>query len=271
MAFHIAGDAWTVARLAARGWRENGRDEVRRKEAAPARRQGAPVLLLHGFAGGPHMLRPLGRFVRTRLGRDTLEVALGFGFGDVRDTALRVHALLEDSGVERYDVVGYSLGGIVAAYLLKCLDQGRRIGVVATLGSPHRGAPVVSRLPGLVARMWRSGAQLREGSALLESLQRLPVPASARMLSIAGVEDALVPALASRLEGPRCRNRVVAGVGHFSLLTSRRVYRQVAGGLSLSRSADPARSHCAVPAAERSAFLQTERSRPVAEAAAALP
>jgi hypothetical protein len=29
-----------------------------------------------------------------------------------------------ESGVSRCDVIGYSLGGLVATYLAKCLDQG---------------------------------------------------------------------------------------------------------------------------------------------------
>jgi pimeloyl-ACP methyl ester carboxylesterase len=139
--------------------------------------------------------------------------------------------MLEERELSRCDLVGYSMGGLVAAYLLKCLDQGRRIGRVITLGTPYRGVALVSGWPALLSAWCRSAVQMRVGSPFLEQLHRQPAPAGVRMLSIAGADDTLVPPEAARLDGPGCRNLVVPGTDHWQLLTSRRVFRCVGESL----------------------------------------
>jgi hypothetical protein len=185
------------------------------------------ILLLHGFAGTPRMLSPMRTYLQHELERPTLDLALGIGFGDIRDTAIRVHEALSREGVRRCDVVGYSLGGLVAAYLAKCLDQGRCIRRVVTLGTPHRGVAFLSQRRWLLARWFRSAQQVREGSEFLDHLLRLPPPPDTRMLSIAGATDTIVPPEAARLDGPDCRNLIVPGIDHWRLPTSRRVFRCV--------------------------------------------
>jgi esterase/lipase len=71
------------------------------------------IVLLHGFAGTPRMLSPLRTYLRNELDRPTLDLALGIGLGDIRDTAIRVHEAMVQSGVRHCDVIGYSLGGLV--------------------------------------------------------------------------------------------------------------------------------------------------------------
>ena len=87
----------------------------------------------------------------------------------------RVHRELVEQGVRHCDVIGYSMGGLVAAYLLKCsiraLHPARR-----HLGTPHRGVPCLSEWRWLLARWARSAQQMRAGSAFLEQLLRMPPP-----------------------------------------------------------------------------------------------
>ena len=184
------------------------------------------ILLLHGLAQSPRTLSPMREYLSRNLGRPTLDLAIGVGLGDIRDLAMRVHRELEDQGVQQCDIVGYSMGGLVAAYLAKCLDQGRRVRRVITLGTPHRGVPFLADWRGRLAR-WRSADQMRAGSALLEQLLRMPLPDGVGMMSIAGGGDAVVPPEAARLEGSHCRNLVIPGLDHWSLLTSRRTFRCV--------------------------------------------
>lgn len=220
----FAAHAPVLARLAVESWLAVG-------QSAASDEAGEPVLLLHGFGGTPRMLRPLGRYLRRDLGRPTLDLALGIGLGDIRDLAIGVERLLDTRSVSRCDVVGYSMGGLVAAYLLKCLDHGRRIRSVVTLGTPHGGVPFVSRCPNALARWFRSALQMRSGSPFLDQLCRIAPPSGVRVLSIAGSADALVPPEAARLEGAGCRNLVVPDVDHLRLLTSRRVFRAVGQAL----------------------------------------
>ena len=55
------------------------------------------------------MLQPLRNYLRRELERPALDLALGVGFGDIRDTAMRVRRELVDQGVRRCDIVGYSM------------------------------------------------------------------------------------------------------------------------------------------------------------------
>jgi alpha/beta hydrolase family protein len=183
------------------------------------------ILLLHGLAQSPRMLQPLRRYLDSEIARPTFDLPLGVGLGDIRDTAMRVHRELAEQGVRRCDIVGYSLGGLVATYLLKCLDQGRRIRRVITLGTPHGGVPLLTDWRRLLTRWWRSGDQMRVGSGFLDQLVRIPSPTGTSILSIAGAEDPIVPPSAARVEGPQCRNLVVPGLNHWTLPASRRVHR----------------------------------------------
>jgi len=225
VSFAIAQNALGVLQLA-RETVESWRAPVRGSVTGPLHGEDA-ILLLHGFAGSPRMLAPLRNYLQYELERPTLGLALGIGFGDIRDAAIRVHEAMEQHGVHRCDVIGYSLGGLVAAYLLKCLDQGRSIRRVVTLGTPHCGAAFLARWPWLLARWFRSAHQVRAGSRFLAQLSRMPTPAGTGMLSIAGAEDAIVPPVTAHLGGADCRNLVVPGIDHWRLPTSRRVFRCV--------------------------------------------
>jgi pimeloyl-ACP methyl ester carboxylesterase len=208
-----------------------------------------PILLLHGFGGTPRMLRPLARFLRRKLGRPTFDLPLGVGLGDIRDSAIRAHRLLDERGVTRCDVVGYSMGGLVASYLLKCLDRGHRIRRVVTLGTPHRGVPLISRWPSPLVRCCRAAEQMRIDSPFLDQLKRLPLPAGTAMLSVAGSDDAIVPVFATQLDERGARNFLAEGVDHCHLITSRHVFRSVERDLRRAppRSARPIAVPVAMP------------------------
>jgi pimeloyl-ACP methyl ester carboxylesterase len=198
------------------------------------------IVLLHGFAGTPRMLSALRTYLRNELDRPTLDIALGIGLGDIRDTAIRVHEAMMASGARHCDVIGYSLGGLVAAYLAKCLDQGRCIRRVVTLGAPHGGVSFLNQRRWLLARWIRSADQVRAGSPFLEQLSRMQAPAGTSMLSIAGADDTIAPPETAHLSGGNCRKLVVPGIDHWSLPTSRRVFRCVKEVLDTTDGSWPA-------------------------------
>jgi pimeloyl-ACP methyl ester carboxylesterase len=132
------------------------------------------------------------------------------------------------------DVVGHSLGGLVATYLLKALDRGRHVRRVVTLGTPHRGTPAAlfgALVLGLFSRaIW----QMIPGSPLLRELARLPVPAGSEIVAVASDADNLVPAVFARPSlMPRLRCAAVSGLGHVDFLTSPLSFRLVETALAL--------------------------------------
>ena len=226
--------ALQLARETVESWRVASNESVWRHCS-----DGDSILLLHGLGGTPRILAPMRNYLRRELERPALDLALGVGFGDIRDMATRIHRDLLENGVRHCDVVGYSMGGLVAAYLLKYLDQGRCIRRVVTLGTPHCGVPCLSQWWWQIARWARSAHQMRVGSDFLDHLRRMPPPAESTFLSIAGSDDTIVPPDAAHLEGADYRNLVVPGLDHWTLPTSRRVFRCVKEVLESEHGALP--------------------------------
>jgi pimeloyl-ACP methyl ester carboxylesterase len=128
----------------------------------------------------------------------------GLGFCDIRDSALRLAEQIDELAAarprfERIDVVAHSLGGLVATYLLKCIDHGRRVRRVLALGSPFEGVRAAAFGAALLGPFGCSLRQMRPDSPLLRRLRVLPVPIGSALVSIHGSRDWLVPPASSRL------------------------------------------------------------------------
>ena len=208
--------------------------------AVPARRSGVdesarPVFLVQGFASNVRLLRPLERYLQRR-GRPTFCPCPVLGLGDIRHAALRVYDAIEHAAssgrFEAADLIGHSMGGIVAAYVLKQLDRGRRVSRVIALGSPFRGMDVARLGALLLGPFACSLRQLSPGSPLLRLLSALPVPPGCRLVSVAGAKDWLVPDWATHLPATPGHEGLVAGpLDHWDLLRSRSCFAHVARAL----------------------------------------
>lgn len=194
---------------------------------SPARR---PIVLLHGFGSSKHMLRPLQAHLRRTTGRVVVRVGVSSGREDLRVSARRVEGVLRQLArspeFEYADVVGHSMGGLVATYLLKRIDCGQRIRNVVTLGTPHRGTPVA--FAGLVLLGFFSNAiwQMLPGSSLVRDLEWTPVPEGSELISISGAYDMLVPESCTQLTPlPGHRNIRCSALNHMQLLFSRPAMR----------------------------------------------
>ncbi len=201
----------------------------------------APVVLLPGFCAPTRSLAALERRIERKLGRPVIRFPLATGrlplSIDVRRSAEQADALL--AHLEReiefayVDVVGHSLGGLVAAYWLKRIDRGRRIRRVVTLGTPHAGAPLARVGALLVGFLSRALWQMIPGSSLLRELAREPIPSGSELIAIASRDDTVVPARCARAaEAPRQRSVELARVGHFDFLWSRAAFGLVASALT---------------------------------------
>lgn len=117
------------------------------------------------------------------------------------------------------DLIGHSLGGVVVEAFLKDHYTGHErdyppLGKVVTLAAPHRGAPLAAladRLPlgpfgdaslgGLPPRDSGTARQLAEGSQFLAHLAAEPLPSGVDVTTMGGVDDLLVPADQTVLDG----------------------------------------------------------------------
>jgi len=182
------------------------RGEVVVMKRRQSERVESPVVLVQGFGCRPRVLGPLERRIGKVLGRPTLCPIPGLGLGDLRDSAHELVNAIEASaskdGYQRFDVVAHSMGGLTATYMLKHLDQGRRIRRVVTLGTPFGGLSA-AWLASLLGPLGGSLGQIAPHSRLLRRLTGAPVPAGSALVSISGSRDQLVSEAAARAgEGP---------------------------------------------------------------------
>jgi pimeloyl-ACP methyl ester carboxylesterase len=221
------------------------RQRVRALDAAELESERSrPVVLLHGYA--QHTANFL--WLVRRLRRDgwlhlysIRHTALG---GDIEQSGRRLGEAIDrirrESGAREVDVVAHSMGGLVARACVRARGPASGIGRLITLATPHQGTVAFRRF----ARDPMVG-QMRPGSPLLARLAADdPVPALVDCISIYSADDAVViPAAAAYYPG--ALNIEVRGLGHMSLLFSRRVYDLVHENLAASPAAraDRARRH----------------------------
>ncbi len=216
---------------------------LRREDAPPVPALGAqpPILLIAGFGASSRVLLPLERHLERQLDRPVVRVSLGeslrIRMADVRASALRVQVELERLAAcapfPYVDVVGHSLGGLVATYLLKRLDGSRRVRRVVTLATPHRGTPLALAGALLVGAFSRAIWQMIPGAPLLRELDRLPVPAGSQILALSSTGDAVVPPRYARLaEGVGHANRQLSRLGHLDFLWSQACFQLVRAALA---------------------------------------
>jgi len=217
-------------RLALRSLRED------RRATAPGRATGRPIVLIHGFGSSSRVLQPLERHLRRALNRPVVRMRLGgrihLHLSDIRESSRKVHRVIErmarKADFEHVDVVGHSMGGLVATYLLKQLDRGRHVRHVVTLGTPHRGTSAAYAGILLAGALSRAIWQMRPKSPLLEELGASTMPRGSRLISIAAEGDDVVPLQAARLPaGGPYRNLVLDGLSHWELLASSRAFTVV--------------------------------------------
>ena len=85
-----------------------------------------------------------------------------------------VDEVLARTGATEVDLVGHSMGGLVARYAVEVLGLDDRVANVVTIASPHGGSPF-AHLAGMVPGhrgLTRAAAQMRPGSRFLRELER---------------------------------------------------------------------------------------------------
>ncbi|MEU2493033.1 alpha/beta fold hydrolase [Streptomyces sp. NPDC007883] len=189
-------------------------------QALPTRpSQHPPAVLLHGFVDNRSVFVLLRRSLVRQGGRHVESLNYSPLTCDIRTAAellgRHVEEICARTGRQRVDIVGHSLGGLIARYYVQRLGGDHRVRTLVTLGTPHAGtsvAPLASAHP--IVR------QMRPGSAVIEELQ-LPAPGCrTRFVSFwSDLDQIMVPLETARLEHPDLivRNVRVSGIGHLAL------------------------------------------------------
>lgn len=202
----------------------------RRPEEAPAARvacdlpagEGAdrpPVVFLHGFIDNRSVFVLLRRSLARHGWRHLESLNHSPLTSDIRTAAELLDRHIEEicarTGHHRVDIVGHSLGGLIARYYVQRLGGDHRVRTLVTLGTPHAGtavAPLAGALP--IVR------QMRSGSGPIEEL-RLPAPGCrTRFVSFwSELDRVIVPPEAACVEHPDLDavNVRVTGIGHLAL------------------------------------------------------
>ncbi|MEU2062266.1 alpha/beta fold hydrolase [Streptomyces sp. NPDC013455] len=180
---------------------------------------GPPVVLLHGFIDN----RSVFVLLRRSLAQHGTQRVESLNYSpltcDIRTAAellgRHIEEICERTGSARVDVVGHSLGGLIARYYAQCLGGDLRIRTLVTLGTPHSGtrvAPLADAHP--IVR------QMRPGSAVIEELARPAPGCRTRFVSFwSDLDSLMVPLETACLEHPDldARNVRVTGIGHLAL------------------------------------------------------
>ncbi|MEU4874935.1 alpha/beta fold hydrolase [Streptomyces sp. NPDC021608] len=178
-----------------------------------------PVVLLHGFIDNRSVFVLLRRSLAQH-GRPRVE-SLNYSplTCDIRTAAdllgRHIEEICERTGSTQVDVVGHSLGGLIARYYVQRLAGDARVRTLVTLGTPHAGtrvAPLANAHP--IVR------QMRPGSELIEELSRPAPGCRTHFVSFWSDLDHLMDPLESAcVDHPDllAQNVRVTGIGHLAL------------------------------------------------------
>ncbi|MEU9332133.1 alpha/beta fold hydrolase [Streptomyces sp. NPDC048290] len=196
-----------------------------------------PVVLLHGFIDNRSVFVLLRRYLAQH-GREQV-VSLNYSplTCDIRTAAellgRHIEALCARTGSDRVDIVGHSLGGLIARYYAQRLGGDLRVRTLVTLGTPHSGtrvAPLADAHP--IVR------QMRPGSPVIEELA-FPAPGCrTRFVSFWSDLDHLMDPLETAcVDHPDllADNVRVSGIGHLALP----VHPAVANGIRQALDSPP--------------------------------
>ncbi|MEX1365080.1 MAG: alpha/beta fold hydrolase [Nannocystaceae bacterium] len=194
-----------------------------------------PVVLAHGFMGTRGTMIPL-----TQRFQSDGRVVFSYHHGTFQLRSLRASAqqlvdhlahLERELGMARVDLVGFSMGGLIALHALKFLQAQRWVRRLALLGAPTSGTWAGLAGVATMGMVSPSVWQVLPTSSFLRDLRDAPMPEGVRVRQISAADDAFCP-LPALLKGvDKERDYIVLPGGHSSLVVARPFYDKLSGFL----------------------------------------
>lgn len=186
------------------------------------------VLFVHGYGATGPVFEPMRAFVEERLGVHTVDFSYGSftSFHRVADRLAR-HIDEQVDPRSRLDLVGHSLGGLLARWYVQELGGAERVRRVVTLATPHAGTRSARIAPGPLRAALLPGndvvQRLHRGRHLAEGVEHTALVAGSDLMvtppaSAAALTDADV--------------RWFDGVGHNGMLFEPEVFAAVVDALA---------------------------------------
>ncbi|WP_371527689.1 alpha/beta fold hydrolase [Streptomyces sp. NBC_01283] len=178
-----------------------------------------PVVLLHGFIDNRSVFVLLRRSLAQHGGQHVESLNYSPLTCDIRTAAellgRHIEEICERTGHHQVDIVGHSLGGLIARYYAQRLGGDERVRTLVTLGTPHEGTRVVP-----LADAHPIVRQMRPGSDVIEELREPAPGCRTRFVSFwSDLDQLMTPLETACVNHPDliAQNVRVSGVGHLAL------------------------------------------------------
>jgi pimeloyl-ACP methyl ester carboxylesterase len=120
-----------------------------------------------------------------------------WGFGDVRIASRLVAETVDrvrgETGADKVDLVGMSLGGLIGLHYLKCGDGGRYVERFVSVGGPLNGSAVARFVEYLPVQWTHAIAQTTPDNEFMRELHARPFPPGVRCTSVGTRGDPMTP------------------------------------------------------------------------------
>ncbi|MET7489770.1 alpha/beta fold hydrolase [Streptomyces sp. NPDC005538] len=215
------------------------------EDAAPLPTEAKPpVVLLHGFIDNRSVFVLLRRSLAEHGRRQVESLNYSPLTCDIRTAAellgRHIEEICERTGSREVDIVGHSLGGLIARYYVQRLGGDLRVRTLVTLGTPHSGTAVVP-----LANAHPIVRQMRPGSPVIEELSRPAPGCRTHFVSFWSDLDHLMDPLETAcITHPDLitQNVQVSGIGHLALPVHPTIATGIRQALDTPRAEAPAAS-----------------------------
>ncbi len=165
-----------------------------------------PVLLVHGYLATPQVMLPM-KWALARHGVEAHLTRLApLCIGDVRKLAVQlghnVERIRAETGADKVDLVGLSLGGFAALHYLKQLDGVGKVGRFVAVASPFHGTWVALLAVAALGVVSKGAWQCLPNSELVREMVSGGAP-DVPSTSVALAHDPVARPFRCRLDGAR--------------------------------------------------------------------